>query len=104
MNVIYLDFSKSFGMISPNKVKSQLSSQTQWAMVNGLYSTQRSSRDYKGLYCDQSCSTTISIPGGSSGSAQSVIRFTEDRIGESAQCSQGQCCHPVGPRQARGLG
>lgn len=71
MNVIYLGFNKSFVMISPNKIKSQLSGQTQWARVNGLYSAQRSPRHCKGLYCDQSCSTTASIPGGSSGSAQS---------------------------------
>lgn len=59
-------------MISPSKIKSQLSGQTQWAMVNGLYSAQRSPRDCQGLYCDQLCSTTLSVPGGSSGSAQSL--------------------------------
>lgn len=69
--MICLDFNKSFGMISPNKIKSQLSGQTQWAMVNGFCSARRSPRDCKGLYCDQSCSTTTSIPGGSSGSARS---------------------------------
>lgn len=42
-------------------IKSQLSGQAQWVMVNGLYSILRSSRVCRDLYCDQSCSTTLSV-------------------------------------------
>jgi len=58
-------------------IKSQLSGQAQWVMVNGLYSTWRSPRVCKGLCCHQSCSTTLSVTWRRQWEC-TVIKFTED--------------------------
>lgn len=58
-------------------IKSQLSGQAQWLLFNGLNSTRKSPRVCKGLYCDQSCSTTSSMTWKRQWEC-TVVKFTED--------------------------
>lgn len=83
-----------------SQIKSHLSGQAWWIVVNGLYSTQRVPRV---------CSVTGAVQqpdqwlGWGNGSSLS-LKLQKSWIEEAAQYSQGRCCHPVGPRQARGMG